>query len=625
MQRILKAPMMLRKVSCIATLLVLLPVVSAVVTLRPVSTIYLPYSYNGEEGLYGIDAGAVEQTGYDSATKIGYSAGDNYIHITDWSDVTTPTILERFAVDTTCNDIETCGDFVGFVLEGPRKTDDGTLHVYSLYDKASGDWTKLHEISLGSKPDMLHFSHDCRTIVVANEGEAAQNADQTEFINREGSISIIRLSVDGSTFKSTLLNFTQFNDRSDEYVARGVRYPYHGELDGANDTFAQNLEPEYITYNYDDTKAFVGLQENNAIAVVDLLADEIEDIYPLGEKSWLNLDLDASDRDDGIIFRRNDIFSIYQPDSIKYFEVDGVGYIITTNEGEFLEYELGNEEWAEDQRGNDFKAGDFAETFDNELIAKLDDDDILGRLGFSKVDGLDSSGKFEKLYFFGARGFSIFRASDIALVYDSGDEVAKIIAKFYPDVFSTDTNTDDPANETPEDLFDKRSDNQGPECESVEIGELGGRRIIFVGIDRTSAILVYSLESGEVVPTFESVYRAGGRNDTFQNLLDDRNLGDLDPDDLKFIPASASVTGVPMLMVTSSVSGTVSLYEVYDDSSPTVAQTSGFMGSRVLTPYDDRPITLGGRTADIGRCPPDVYIVAESRRMRVPDQQKQQG
>ena len=67
----------------------------------------------------------------------------------------------------------------------------------------------------------------------------------------------------------------------------------------------------------------------------------------------------------------------------------------------------------------------------------------------------------------------------------------------------------------------------------MEIGELGGRRIIFVGVDRTSAILIYSLESGEVVPTFESVYRAGGRNDTFQNLLDNRNLGDLDPEDLK--------------------------------------------------------------------------------------------
>ena len=32
---------------------------------------------------------------------------------------------------------------------------------------------------------------------------------------------------------------------------------------------------------------------------MDLLADEIEDIYPLGEKSWLNLDLDASDKDGG--------------------------------------------------------------------------------------------------------------------------------------------------------------------------------------------------------------------------------------------------------------------------------------------------------------------------------------
>ncbi|XP_011675784.2 mesenchyme-specific cell surface glycoprotein isoform X2 [Strongylocentrotus purpuratus] len=571
---ILKAPMMLRKVSCIATLLVLIPVVSAVVTLRPVSTIYLPYSYNGEEGLYGIDRAAVEQTGYDSTNRIAYSAGDNYIHITDWSNMTTPTILERIAVDTTCNDIETCGDFVGFVLQGESTTDNGTLHVYSLYDKASGNWTQLHEISLGSKPDMLHFSHDCRTIVVANEGEAAQNADQTEFINREGSISIIRLSVDGSTFNSTLLNFTQFNDRSDEYVARGVRYPYHGELDGANDTFAQNLEPEYITYNYDDTKAFVGLQENNAIAIVDLLADEIEDIYPLGEKSWLNLDLDASDKDGGIMFRRNNISSFYQPDGIKYFEVDGVGYIITANEGDSFDFELGTEKWAEDQRGKKFKAGDFAETFDNELIAKLDDDDILGRLAFSEVDGLDSSGKFEKLYFFGARGFSIFRASDITLVYDSGDEVERMIAKFYPDIFNTNTKSDDPAIESPADLFDKRSDNLGPECESVEIGELDGRRIIFVGVDRTSAILVYSLESGEVVPTFESVYRAGGRNDTFQSLLDNRNLGDLDPEDLKFIPASASVTGVPMLMVTSTVSGTISLYEVYDESSPTDGVTT---------------------------------------------------
>ena len=79
---------------------------------------------------------------------------------------------------------------------------------------------------------------------------------------------------------------------------------------------------------------------------------------------------------------------------------------------------------------------------------------------FSKVDGLDATGKLEKLYFFGARGFSIFRASDITQVYDSGDEVEKMIAKFYPDVFNSDTKPDDAEVDKPDDFFDKRSDNQ---------------------------------------------------------------------------------------------------------------------------------------------------------------------
>eukprot|EP00057_Strongylocentrotus_purpuratus_P018885 XP_011673359.1 PREDICTED: mesenchyme-specific cell surface glycoprotein [Strongylocentrotus purpuratus] len=382
---------MQQRVPFITTLLVLVPVVSAVVTLRPVSTIYLPYSYNEGEGLYGIDEGASEQTGYDSTNKIAYSGGNNYIHITDWSDVTIPTILDRMTIDFTCNDIETCGDFVGFVLEGPTKVDTGTLQIYSLYDKAAGNWSKLHEIPIGSKPDMLHFSHDCLTILVANKGIAKENADMTELINPEGTISIIRLSSDGSSYNSTLRNFTEFNDRADDYVARGVRYSYRGQLDGVNHTFSQNLEPEYITYNYDDTKAFVALLKNNAITVIDLTTDEVEDIYPLGEKSWNNLDLDASDKDDGIVFRRSNIFSFYQPDGIKYFEVDGVGYIITTNEGGSLDYELGEEEWGEAQRGNDFTTGDFSSAFNTELIANVSDNDILGRLMFSKVDGLDAT------------------------------------------------------------------------------------------------------------------------------------------------------------------------------------------------------------------------------------------
>ena len=65
----------------------------------------------------------------------------------------------------------------------------------------------------------------------------------------------------------------------------------------------------------------------------------------------------------GIMFRRNNISSFYQPDGIKYFEVDGIGYIITASEGDTFEFELGNEEWAEDQRGNTFEAGKSLQTY----------------------------------------------------------------------------------------------------------------------------------------------------------------------------------------------------------------------------------------------------------------------
>ena len=61
---------------------------------------------------------------------------------------------------------------------------------------------------------------------------------------------------------------------------------------------------------------------------------------------------------------------------------------------------------------------------------------------------------------FGSRGFSIFRVSDFSLVYDSGDEVERMHAAYYPEVFNGNTKPDDSAVETPEDLMDTRSDNQ---------------------------------------------------------------------------------------------------------------------------------------------------------------------
>ena len=83
-----------------------------------------------------------------------------------------------------------------------------------------------------------------------------------------------------------------------------------------------------------------------------------------------------------------------------------------------------------------------------------------GRLKFSTVDGRSTqdTSKFERLYFYGARSVTVFRADDFSLVYDTGDEIERKHAVFYPNIFNADYDSDDPDTETVEDTFDKRSD-----------------------------------------------------------------------------------------------------------------------------------------------------------------------
>ena len=65
-----------------------------------------------------------------------------------------------------------------------------------------------------------------------------------------------------------------------------------------NASVAQDLEPEYITISADSKTAWVTLQENNAIARIDIAQQKVTDIYPLGykEHSLVENALDVSDR-----------------------------------------------------------------------------------------------------------------------------------------------------------------------------------------------------------------------------------------------------------------------------------------------------------------------------------------
>ncbi|XP_041480193.1 mesenchyme-specific cell surface glycoprotein-like [Lytechinus variegatus] len=527
-------------------------------TLRPISVLYVPYEFHSTtgEGLYGLVKGPSEQSSYDYKTHLLYIAGDTYVQIANITDAANPAIIHSRPVRSSVNDIEVCGDIVGYLENGiAHKNGQGTLHLLHTYNVTSRNWTEYLEIPVGSVPDMLHFTKDCQTIVVVNEGEYGETDVPGEFIDPEAIVSIIKLDSDSSDgYRINNLNFTSFNERAAEYEASGVRYPFK------NSTFSQNLEPEYVAISSDDSTAYIALQENNAIAVIDIAEERIEEIYSLGAKSWKNLNLDASNRDGGIVFRNYDIYSLYQPDAIRYFDVDGTGYIATANEGGSVEYPT----WTEEKRGKSL-VDDGLVWGESPLISALNDTSKLGRLKFTQYEGINASrfGKIDKLHFFGARSISIRKASDLSLVYDSGDVIEVESARELTNVFNTDTK---PLSATPEGAADTRSDDYGPECESLAFAEVDGTRLLFVGIERLSAIAIFSFPSGSAIPEFDSFYRAGGTNKTYDQLLEDRNVGDLDPEDIKFISNEKSPTGKDFLIVTNNIAGTIAFYDVIKNS-----------------------------------------------------------
>ena len=99
------------------------------------------------------------------------------------------------------------------------------------------------------------------------------------------------VNVDFSSFTSSLATLT----------AGGLR------VFGIGNNFAKDLEPEYLTISPDSKTAWVTLQENNAIAKINLETKTVTNIFPLGFKNY-NLDtykMDLSDRDNVISFNNN--------------------------------------------------------------------------------------------------------------------------------------------------------------------------------------------------------------------------------------------------------------------------------------------------------------------------------
>lgn len=221
------------------------------------------------------DEGAAEITAYDSGSQQLFviNGATSTIDILDLSDPTNPTFVNAIDISELgdgINSIAIKDGIVAAAIEGEAADDLGTIVFFDI------EGNILNQVTVGALPDMVTFTPDGSKVLVANEGEADED-DPT--INPEGSVSIIDISGGVEYATVTTADFTAYNGREEELRGQGVRiFP---DVDFAND-----VEPEFITVSPDGTQAFVALQENNAIAVVDLETGEVSDIQGLGLKDY---------------------------------------------------------------------------------------------------------------------------------------------------------------------------------------------------------------------------------------------------------------------------------------------------------------------------------------------------
>lgn len=212
---------------------------------------------------------------------------------------------------------------------------------------------------------------------------------------------------------------------------------------GPNATLAQDLEPEYITVSHDSKTAWVTLQENNAIAILDVEKGEFTRLVGLGFKdhSLPGNRLDASDNETngpsnarkGVINIANwPVFGMYLPDGIASYQVGGQTYLVMANEGDTRDWPGFNEE---------IRIGASGYVLDPAVFPTweaLKTEPNLGRLTATRTLGakeVDSDEQFEKIFVPGARSFSI-RTADGELIYDSGDAFEEIIKERAPALFN---------------------------------------------------------------------------------------------------------------------------------------------------------------------------------------------
>lgn len=492
------------------------------------------------------------------------------IEVIDLSDPSNPTQVDSFDVMPYGGEPNSMAMFRDVLVTLVQDIDDDNAPNQVVFMNPFGELlTAPIELMHASK---VAFSPNGRKLVVSIVGKA--NDEYTE--DPEGGVAIIdvarltrgpcrwnRKASDRSALSRwrakkhrcddplevQLLDFKAFDDQKDELIAAGIR------IYGPNASVAQDLEPGDVTISRNSKIAYLSMQPNNAVAVVDIHKGSIDKLLPLGtvDHSLPGNGFDPSDEDGRINIANWPVKSFSAPSGVQAMQRRYGRFFVLANEGDLRD---------EDGFSEEVKVGEM--DLDPVAFPKAEfwqDDANLGRLRVTNVNGdADGDGLFEEIFMMGSRSISIYTAAG-ERVFHSGDDFEQITARAILECF----NCPPDANE-----FDSRSPRKGVEPEHLTTGKVHGREYVFVALERIGGIMVYDI-SNPYAPQFQQYIN----NRNF--AVDPRDVcgikgelalptcplaGDLEPEALVFIPKKDSPIGVSLVVVGHESSDSVAVYRV---------------------------------------------------------------
>ncbi len=538
-------PTMIKRLLACAALTFSLPSL-AEITLQPRGSFLIDDFIDYETEIF--DEAVAEVVAYDWFKRRAFvvNVGKKRIDIVDISNIDAPVAVGF--IDTTPFGGEPRGvavnprfylQEIAVSVQADPVTDPGKVVFFSTEGQLLG------AVAVGALPDALTYTPNGKKLLVANEAEPNAASD----INPEGSVSIIDVGAGGALVRQAdvvTADFRRFNGAEDSLRARGVRI--FGVTGDRPATAAEDLEPEFITVASNAKRAWVALQENNAIAEIDIAGGKVSKIFGLGSKDHALAQnaLDASNRDGLINITTWPAKGLYQPDNIASYYYFGRYYLVTANEGDARD----SDGFSEEARVKDLSLN--PQIFPD--AGALQADENLGRLRTTTFPpsgkSIDANGNevYDEIFSFGARSFSIWTRGG-ERVFDSGKDFEAITAARLPNDF----NSNDDENGS----FDNRSDDKGPEPNSIALGRVGFHTYAFIGLERVGGIMIYDI----TVPRRAHFVDYVTTRD-FSGVAEQGTAGDLKPESLLFVPAYKSPTLSPLLLVANEISGNTRIFEV---------------------------------------------------------------